>query len=183
MSETEYSLGRNCGVTFAGIKPASMVCIKKHGLRDLERIARCFKNRGFSFCALKDNGERLLVFVYNDKSLYNVLFDKENKGFLESVGYRYSSVSEALSLLRERMKNEDFPHESGIFLGYPLPDVKGFISSPETGVKLSGYWKVYSDEKSAAEKFKRYKKCTECICEKMLKGVGLPAIFGVANPA
>ena len=81
MSETEYSLGRNCGVTFAGIKPASMVCIKKRGLRDFERIARCFKNRGFSFCALKDNGERLLVFVYNDKSLYNVLFDKENKEF------------------------------------------------------------------------------------------------------
>ena len=88
MSETEYSLGRNCGVTFAGIKPASMVCIKKHGLRDFERIARCFKNRGFSFCALKDNGERLLVLVYNDKSLYNVLFDKENKGFLEMVDNR-----------------------------------------------------------------------------------------------
>ena len=183
MSETEFSLGKNCGVTFAGIKPASMVCIKKRGVGELEKIARCFKNRGFSFRALKDNGERLLVLVYNDKSLYNVLFDKDNKDFLEGEGYKYSTVNEAVSELKERINREGFPHESGVFLGYPLADVKGFIASPEKGVKLCGYWKVYSDEKSAAEKFRRYRKCTESICEKMSKGVGLPTIFGVANLA
>ena len=181
MSETEFSLGRNCGVTFAGIKPASMVSVKKSEAKDLERIADCVKKRGFSFRAVKDNGERLVIVVYHEKSLYKLLFSAQTKEFLKSFGYDYSSVDGAFKTLSERMKNDDFPHEVGVFLGYPLSDVRGFINDPEKGLKLSGYWKVYSNEKAAAEKFRIYRQCTENICRKMSDGIGLPKIFGVAN--
>ena len=52
--------------------------------------------------------------------------------FLRCFGYRYRDVEEALWLLGRRFqsykqKAMEFPHEMGIFLGYPLGDVKGFI--------------------------------------------------------
>ena len=47
-----------------------------------------------------------------------------------------------------------YPHEMGIFLGYPLADVKGFIKK-ETCL-LYGYWKVYANPKRVQELFKLY---------------------------
>ena len=41
MSETEFSVGKNCGVTFAGIKPSSLVSVKKEGANE--------RGKGFSF--------------------------------------------------------------------------------------------------------------------------------------
>ena len=38
-----------------------------------------------------------------------------------------------------------FPHEIGVFLGYPLDDVKGFIKNEGKKYLMIGYWKVYSD--------------------------------------
>ena len=44
----------------------------------------------------------------------------------------------------------------GVFLGYPLHDVKGFIEHGGDDFELSGYWKVYSDKKHAQELFERF---------------------------
>ena len=92
---------------------------------------------------------------------------------------RNKSVTEALDTLARRMRKSDFPHEVGVFLGYPLADVKGFIHSPKEGLKLCGYWKVYGDVQSAAKKFDRYKRCSECICRRMESGESLAKIFKV----
>lgn len=53
----------------------------------------------------------------------------------------------------------DFPHEIGVFLGYPLKDVVGFIQNKGKNCKCCGCWKVYSDECEARKKFARYEKC------------------------
>lgn len=43
----------------------------------------------------------------------------------------------------------EFPHEVGLFLGYPPEDVEGFIENKARSCKITGYWKVYSDEEKA----------------------------------
>ena len=48
----------------------------------------------------------------------------------------------------------EFPHEVGLFLGYPPEDVEGFIENKACSCKLTGYRKVYSDEEKA-KKFLR----------------------------
>ena len=179
MSETEYALGRNCGITYAGIKPASMVSISGSGRQTAKQITDNFIKKGFSAEELKRTDDKSVLLVYGEVALKEVLFSKENKEFLKGYGYNYSTVSEAVETLKSRMKNKDFPHEIGVFLGYALDDVKGFIESPCKGVKVLGYWKVYSDEKSAIEKFSRYKKCSDCITRRMECGESLSEIFKV----
>ena len=49
-----------------------------------------------------------------------------------------------------------FPHEIGIFLEYPLMDVKGFLEHNGADYIYSGYWKVYTDEYNAVRKFREY---------------------------
>ena len=52
-----------------------------------------------------------------------------------------------------------FPHEIGVFLGYPLQDVKGFIENNGRNSKYTGLWKVYGDKAASIRMFKKYRKC------------------------
>lgn len=58
----------------------------------------------------------------------------------------------------------EFPHEVGLFLGYPPEDVKGFIDHRANDFKCAGLWKVYGDEEKARSLFEKYRKCTEIYC-------------------
>ena len=58
-----------------------------------------------------------------------VLSDPGVRSFLEGMGYPSGfRDSDALDLLAQRM-SEGMQHEIGIFLGYPLRDVEGFLEN------------------------------------------------------
>lgn len=179
MCATEYALGMHCGVTFAGMKPSSLLSLRKSELEKLDFFAGCFAQKGFRFVNLRDGGDRVLVLVFSEKDLSALLTEKRNAEFLESLGYFYQNAGQALDILKGRLSGEDFPHEIGIFLGYPLEDVRGFIKSPTEGVMISGYWKVYEDAENKAKLFKRFDVCSRLICQKLSRGETLTEIFGV----
>ena len=56
---------------------------------------------------------------------------------------------------------EDFPHEIGVFLDYPLEDVIGFIRNRGSGFCCLGCWKAYSNAEAAEKTFALYRKCRE----------------------
>ena len=180
LSATEYALGLHCGVTFAGIKPSSLLVLKRDEFESVGFYAECFGKKGFRFEKLRDLEGGVLVLVFHSGKMEELLFDKENKSFLEERGYFYQNVEGALEDLKAKITSGKFPHEIGIFLGYPLTDVKGFIESPFEGVKMTGYWKVYEDAKNKAKLFERFKKCSDCICKKLLQGEKLAEIFNLS---
>ena len=179
MSETEYAIGRTCGVTFAGIKPASLVSVRKRGRAALARIGRCFRCKGFSFEVMRDQGDRILVCVYHAVRLERLLLSHEVRAFLSERGYRYENAHEAVAVLKSRMSEDVFPHEVGVFLGYPLHDVRGFIADPQGG-RPCGAWKVYGNEEEATRTSERWRRCSACICRLMKNGKSLTQIFNVS---
>ena len=179
LSETEFAIGRACGVTFAGIKPASLVSVRKRGRAALARIGRCFRRKGFSFVCLRTEKERQVLYIYNEEELRRLLFSAEVRAFLGGYGYHYETAAEAVTQLRDRMEGE-FPHEIGVFLGYPLCDVRGFIADP-CGCLYCGAWKVYRDVAGARRTFERYKRCSACICRHMQNGRSLAEIFRISD--
>ena len=51
---------------------------------------------------------------------------------------------EHLLRLRERFSSPEFPHEIGLFLGYPKKDVEGFVRTPGGGRSVPrGLWRVF----------------------------------------
>lgn len=63
-------------------------------------------------------------------------------------------------------EGKEFPHEIGIFLGYPIWDVEGFIEHKGQNYKFCGYWKVYQDVEGAKLKFKEYDRIRESALHK-----------------
>lgn len=86
------------------------------------------------------------------------------RSFLEPLGYDCSDADRCVARLGEKIRagrdSAEFPHEVGVFLGYPLEDVEGFIHHKEEGCKCIGCWRVYGDEKRARRVFRRYQSCT-----------------------
>lgn len=71
--------------------------------------------------------ERALVYVYRQEALAALLAQADVQAFLRAMGYGDTSPDGALAFLRQRLTESPcFPHEIGVFLGYPLSDVIAF---------------------------------------------------------
>lgn len=181
MSELEHTLCVNCGVTLAGIKPASLFSIKSEAVKNLKDYKRVFLSRGVEVRFIKLNGDRMLVYAFKRNALEKILSDKDNAEFLKERGYDCADLDGALKILIRRLRfQSEFPHEIGIFLGYALEDVKGFIASPRDGVYFTGYWKVYAHAEEKSLMFARYRFCTDTLERKLKSGESLNQIFKVA---
>ena len=71
----------------------------------------------------------------------------------------------------------DFPHEVGLFLGYPAEDVRGFIENRAAGCKCVGCWKVYGDVNAAKMRFASFEKCTRDNCGRLRRGCTLEQLI------
>ena len=95
--------------------------------------------------------------------------DKKYAVHISTKGYnlflKRETELDCLDKLKERINaSQEFPHEIGLFIGYPIEDVKGFIEKGANGSKYCGAWRVYGDVDAAKKKFAIYKKCRDVYC-------------------
>ena len=111
---------------------------------------------------LKREENAMLIYVCRRTQLAKDLERPGAKELLERYGYTDTSVDGAIERLRMRLASAaGFPHEIGLFLGYPVEDVLGFIENAGQNCKCCGCWKVYCNECEAVRTFARYKKCRD----------------------
>ena len=75
---------------------------------------------------------------------------------------------------------EEFPHEIGVFLGYPLDDVKGFIRHKGRDYTFCGCWKCYGDPQAARRRFERYRRCTAVLRRRYAEGTPITQLIVAA---
>lgn len=173
MDSIDKIIGYHCAPAIRGIKISNLVSIPGDMDAQLQIVLtkynRDFNNKGLFFFELCSCKERKLLFVFRKKQLENYLRRPSHREFLHTYGYDTTDTLEVLlAHLKERMEASiEFPHEIGIFLGYPLDDVQSFISSQGRGYKICGEWKVYYHEESAKHSFFCFKTCRE-YCHKQL---------------
>lgn len=168
----------HCSPTLAGLKTGSLFGIifdNRYQLKDdIQNINNKLNEKGVYVRVLKIENERALVYVYRKKHLENDFLNEEIKGLLQKIGYKTNDTNKCLNMLATRLKkNFEFPHEIGLFLGYPLEDVKGFIKHKGCNCCYQGVWKVYSPESNALKVFAKYNKCTKVYYKKWNEGFSL----------
>ena len=171
----ERKLALHTAPSLLGIKAASLINLKKSEL-DIGEHARYFNRKagmkGLKIEILCECNERILILLYNEKLLSEQLREKERLELLESFGYSPEwGLPDMLKRLSERVKEScGFPHEIGLFLSYPVEDVKGFIENDGENFKFCGCWKVYGNEEKARRTFENYNKCRKYLCNKLNMG-------------
>ena len=172
----ETMLAFHCAPTLEGIKPANLISFNKQRIKNCQSILNqykmCMECKGIHFFTLSQTDHWLLIFIYRENDLKEIIKNEEVQEFLDFYGYqKCNSLKQHLNHLKVRMSlQKGFPHEIGVFLGYPLEDVKGFIQNSGRHFKMNGLWKVYSDTKRAEELFAKYAECSDRFCYCLLKG-------------
>lgn len=150
--------------TLANMKVGSLFtssCADATGFRaEFRRVQVALESRGVSLTILRVQQERALVYVYRAGGARGAACTGGCSGVSAGNGLRGYIPDGALAFLRQRLAESPcFPHEIGVFLGYPLSDVIAFMRDGGRGCRCSGCWKAYTNECEAMRVFQRYKAC------------------------
>lgn len=178
----EKLIAYHCAPALAGIKPSNIVSVYKNRVENIhsqiERLNAELNGKGIFLEALCECEKKVLVMVYRKKELKKTLSDKKVRGFLVSMGYpEEGEVEEYIEILKHHLSGEEFSHEIGAFLGYPVNDIYGFMYHKGEGCLLCGEWKVYENADSARRLFHRFTSCRKALCEKVEGGKTLAQVF------
>ena len=146
--------------TLANKKLASLFTFKNTKNIDIEKMVfewnEVLNEKNVYVEILNNNKSSAQIYAYRPHKLKYVLNETKTKSLLESFGYKTNDLNQCINHLKFRYKIEDFPHEIGIFLGYPLEDVIGFIENKGNKFLINGYWKVYANEDQKIKIFNNY---------------------------
>lgn len=161
----------------AGIKPGALL-----------RVARCYRlsrdeSKGkiclyqneileelkLKFRILKNDPDSALVLFYDPERLAETLENAGNAAYLAVRGYeKCRRLEDYLTTLEDQCRRIPLPHEVGIFIGYPLKDVMGFIErAPRTPVvrrRLACFGEAEDHSVSCG-----FNRCAEQLAEKIIE--------------
>ena len=176
----ETVLAQQCAPTLAGIKPANLFSWKDAKKANLAYWRKILSPYGLRFRILKacPADGTCLVYLFRETWLCEILSNPDNRAFLFQTGYPDADWNILLKHLSGRLCYcRQFPHEIGIFLGYPLEDVTGFIQNHGRNYTCLGCWKAYGDPEEAARRFEAYHRCTAFYLKKLNMGVPLARLI------
>lgn len=155
-----------CASTLAGLKTASLFSYtgvdKDTVMEELFVWNKNLNSRGIYLELLQISPSRALIYVYRASALHADLSRPQAAGFLTRYGYPPDGLQHNLQHLKRRIAlTHSFPHEIGLFLGYPIEDVAEFIRNQGRNCKCCGIWKVYHNEPEAKPFFEKINKCRE----------------------
>lgn len=162
-----FTLAYNGMPTLKNIKPSSFIHFQRKYMNEINNFHIILKNEldkfECSYEVIYSDIKSLYILFYQERQLKVLLNNYSNNSILLGNGYGVgeNSIQTVLEVFKARYKKymllkTEFPHELGLFLGYPLLDVEGFINNDGKNYLMNGYWKVYQNVEYALNTFKIY---------------------------
>lgn len=173
------TMALHCAPFLKGIKDSALLVLKAD---DAKLMGRTLCKMNAKCKTMYRYGDKIILLIYREKGMKKLLRKRKVRKFLAHYGYEDAYqlgeekfLHEILEHLKQRFekaygKSKEFPHEIGVFLGYPMEDVVGFIENDGRNSLMTGYWKVYSNKERAIQIFNDYDKARESAIYEVLEG-------------
>ena len=165
------------GAVILGSKPAEIINVpgskedKKIKLSQIEAFFSNCSRITYRIITTHDGGKRVLFI--NEKSMEKVLVNKRCINFLKFVGYSSDyQLNDYMDELVFRLQSEEFPHEIGVFLGYPLKDVLGFMGYGKNELVEVRNWRIYGDKEISYEVYNNFMR-DKAIMKEMIESMNI----------
>ena len=165
------------GAVILGSKPAEIINVpgskedKKIKLSQIEAFFSNCSRITYRIITTHDGGKRVLFI--NEKSMEKVLVNKRCINFLKFVGYPADyQLNDYMDELVFRLQSEEFPHEIGVFLGYPLKDVLGFMGYGKNELVEVKNWRIYGDKEISYEVYNNFMR-DKAIMKEMIESMNI----------
>ncbi len=157
----QYPEPRQCVAAFltlgtaeviAGVKPANLLRISNRAYscgRNMYQLWQRYgdellENSSMVATALLCDTNGVLLLIYSPTLLQRRLNSRSSRAFLASLHYRNPQhIAKTLADLTSHFIDGEFPHEIGLFLGYPLKDIRAFMGRSQLKVTAQRLWKIY----------------------------------------
>ena len=171
--ETQIAL--QCAPLLSGLKISNLFNVSRE---QIPMVKKLFCGTNISYYILSEQKDTVALFLYQREELLAYISKQEVCILLEKYGYEGMSVESSLSFLAKRyqvytMHQEEFPHEMGVFLGYPVEDVIGFIEHEGRECLGVGYWKVYENMPQKKKVFEQFERAKEWMVVLISNGIDL----------
>jgi hypothetical protein len=179
-SALETQLALQCAPVLTGIKLSNLLIIQRE---DRAAVIKLFKKTVISCHIICEAEDRVTFLLYHKAQLQQYINEAPAKRILHSAGYHMSGLDGILRELTRRYSgyiryNRDtFPHEIGIFLGYPAEDVAGFMENRGKNYLYIGYWKVYGNLPEALRLFEKYRQAKEKVLRMISQGASVRRVI------
>ncbi len=140
----------------AGVKPANLISLVNRNQLCGRNLYQLWQSHhedlatrlsDLTIKVLQTKERALLLLCYNNNQLERHLAHAGIRTLLHKAGYEVDSSIEAqLGDLSRRIENNgSFPHEIGLFLGYPAKDVAAFMGLIKLPFTCQCLWKIYGN--------------------------------------
>jgi hypothetical protein len=173
-----------------GEKPANLVCLankRRSCGRNLYHLWKehgqaLLQESGLQVKLLADRGSSILLLLYCPIALEALLAKKSVQVILVKAGYQAPTQTEmVLCELERRMEGEGFPHEIGVFLGYPLKDVVGFMGWAQLSFTCQGPWKIFGNPTESLRLAEAHRECRCRMSQQLASGCNPHECLKVAS--
>lgn len=177
-------LVQTLGPVLLGAKPSEILSFPSNDKELTEKINKIHHHFGnckkISFKIFHFNHKSTKVLFYKPISLEAALTDFRNARFLKSIGYpKEYSLESYLGHMIDKIKKGNIPDEIGLFLGYPLKDVIGFMGHPSLKLTKVNGWRVYGDAALSDQTYNEFLKAKATI-KKLLTFANMDQILSYA---
>ncbi|AOT70210.1 DUF3793 family protein [Geosporobacter ferrireducens] len=153
-----YWLTEILGPVILGAKPSEILSFRLHeadSIMKIEAIQSIFNQSSkIAYKQISYHNNCIKILFYHPTLLEDTLKDQKNLRFLQHIGYNTAyDLENYLDHLTEKIARGNIPDEIGIFLGYPLKDVLGFIGHPSLKLTKINGWRVYGDERLSDRRY------------------------------
>jgi len=159
-----------CAEVITGVKPANLISIGNrtqpcgrnlYQLWHTHKVEVAFRLADLTFLVLQTKQRALLLFCYNHDQLERHLAHAGIRTMLRKAGYETdASIEVLLGELCRRIENSNsFPHEIGLFIGYPAKDVAAFMGIIKLPFACQRLWKIYGDPVQSLALAELYRCC------------------------
>lgn len=159
----DTQLALYCAPVLSGLKMSNLLMLQQE---QYGRVQQIFGHTGICCFILYRGRQKMALLLYRPKQLVGYLEKPEVKQLFWQLGYDDFISGHMLSVFAGRYvaymeKRAGFPHEMGLFLGYPVEDVRGFIENSGKDFLYAGYWKVYEKKAEKIQLFHQFDKAKE----------------------
>lgn len=161
-----------CSEVLAGVKPANLISLGNRPQlcgRNLYQLWQSHHDElasrlgDLTILVLQTKERALLLLCYNNDHLKRHLSHAGIRTLLYKAGYEADASSEALlgELSRRIENNASFPHEIGLFIGYPAKDVAAFMGLIKLPFACQCLWKIYGNPDQSLGLAEQFRGCRQ----------------------
>ena len=183
LSDIEVQMALQCAPFISGLKVSNLFIVHDE---HLDYLISLLNEMNITWKILFHGKKKTTLLLYKAELLRRYFSDVRVKALMVEAGYKREIVDdEDIEMLmeifcsryqRDMKTKRQFPHEMGLFLGYPVEDVEGYLNNNGENSLYTGYWKVYENLDEKFRLFKSFEAAKENIIRFLAQGVSIKNI-------